>query len=64
MLGVTSSYLYADTHSLPRHHVTSWCNMSLEDYYDADIRIPVVFINFELGNGDNETSISERNQKL
>lgn len=63
LLATASTTSYAITHSLPRHHVTSWCNMALEDYSDTDICIPVVFINFELGNGDNETEITERAQK-
>lgn len=57
---VCQSMLLAD-HTLPRHRAYTWSQLSLDDL-KGEIRIPVLFINFEESNNDNERLVSANNQ--
>lgn len=52
----------AESQNYPLHRKYDWCSMTNEDM-QGDIRIPVLFVGFEKENGDNETRITESNQK-
>lgn len=54
--------LLAEGQNIPRHRRYELCSMSNEDMV-GDIRIPVLFIAFTQAGNDNETRISDSNQK-